>query len=137
ASDRWLWSQYPWWVPTWIYGAVAVVLLAIGWLTAPRRLARVTLRRVATVGSLCLVAWWALVECRVYRWPGREPLAQAAERPGGLRILFWNPAGLYKADYETWLNAVPSDLAIVANPSWSTPFAPAADRYGRPWFIPA
>src|SRR5437660_1202958 len=114
-TDRWRWSQYPWWLPTWAWGAVAVAFLACSlW---DRRHCR-RLRRAGLVGLLGLTLYFALVECRIYRLIGREPIQRAAARSGGWRVLFWNPSAAPASDVASHLALVPADLAVIVNPPY-------------------
>jgi hypothetical protein len=139
VTDRWWWSQYAWWTPTWVWIATALGPLGVAWMMAlfggGTRGAR-RWRRIGTVAAAAAIGYFAFVECRVYRLIGRATLQVAAARPGGLRVLFWNPAGAWGADLPKWMTIVPCDLAVVANPNWERPMSLIGAPMGRPWYIP-
>jgi len=98
-TDRWLWSQYLWWIPTPAWGAGAILALATWWALvaikgrrdpsspASSRL-RSLLRPRPILGAITalLLLHAGLVQYRLYRFvlPVREP--------GVVRIANWNPA---------------------------------------------
>lgn len=92
---------------------------------------------MAAIALGLAIAYFAFIECRVYRLPGRKPVAQAAAQSGGLRVLFWNPSTNPNAEVARTMNLVASDLVIVANPTWVKPFTEMAGRFGPSWYLAA
>lgn len=136
-TDRFSWSQYAWWAPTWVWGAAAGFTLWISCLA--HRRARGWLRGVrwaAGIGVLGVIAYFGVAECRVYRLPGRVPLGMAAQEQRGMRILFWNPSSVWGADLPKWMTSVPADLVVITNPNWDKPMSLIGKSIGRPWYLP-
>lgn len=126
ASDRWLWSQFLFWIPT------VAVIVAAGGLTivglALRLVARVLersrrcRRRCVSVPLIVSLAgvtvYFAVAECRLLAAvPGA---GQAAD----LRVVFWNPSSWVRQGIVEALMPHAPDLAIVVN-------APAGVRWRR------
>lgn len=137
-TDRQQWSQYLFWLPTWVYFGVAVVLLALSvslaWMAVVRRgkfkrWPGRFLRGAAMMLSGAMMLWAAFVECRIHALIGRQRAMASAAPEGGLRILFWNPSSFLGIDLATPMLSIPSDLAIVDNPPWDRQMSPLADGY--------
>lgn len=138
-TDRFRWSQYPWWVPTWGWAGAAAVLLAVSWASAwlgrARKAGRVA-RRLGIAGLVVMCGEFGLLECRAYRLVGRAPLQAAAASERGMRVLFWNPSSIWHAELPKWMTVVPADLVVITNPSWALPMSGIAETMGKPWYIP-
>src|SRR5205814_445307 len=74
--------------------------------------------------------FFLLIECRIYRLMAREPIQPAAQRQGGLRVLFWNPSAAPGSDIASHLAAVPADLAVFVNPPYDRPSREAMQAWG-------
>jgi endonuclease/exonuclease/phosphatase family metal-dependent hydrolase len=125
ASDRWVWSQFIFWIPTVVVvpGAVAAFVGSrlcglLARFRSGRREHR--LRLVAEACLLGVIAYMVVIEWRVYRLP-------LGPRPSGahLRVLSWNATAVQQLDQIiNPLTAADADIAILVNPhshvGWGT-----------------
>lgn len=152
ATDRFLWTQYVYWVPTVAYLAALVVpimlALMVGWVGRkwnaefanleinskrpnpwPRRLTRVCL--VCLLLGVVRVVW---SECKVYRYIWRPSVVKESS----LVIVHWNVTyvepprwGEYvTALSETTANRTPPDAVVITNPTWGPDLEKLSAAFG-------
>lgn len=110
-TDRFLWSQYLFWIPSVL--ALTLGALALLASTFACRGRHAWGRRF--ILAACLIsatAWTVLVEWRVFR--------QTAAPPGTpLRIMHWNLAAERMPSAAAFIRRFDADIAVLANPSFS------------------
>jgi endonuclease/exonuclease/phosphatase family metal-dependent hydrolase len=108
ATDRWRWSQYPWWFPWFGYAAIALPALIVAW--RARMPWRRRLARVAGAGTFLLVA------IGLWRDVG---LPRAASARPSLAIVQWNASWVSAkagARPSQELRDLDPDVVLVSNP---------------------
>lgn len=131
ANDRWLWSQYLWWVPGVVAGASSLGVCAVGWALwgwAWRR----TTRRARREGVTRPGRWWsrqgaiALAGCVLpmgwfvfadVGWLGTAPSRDRAAAPDRrmLRVGYLNAMGATEIEPIEWMASWSPDVAMLAN----------------------
>jgi hypothetical protein len=124
-NDRYLWSQFLWWMPGWVVLPVAAVLLALSaWSQrlgmvpafAQRRSARDRVALVVWVVVVGSGAWCGLVAWRLPQSIVRTPLPMQPP-PGSVRLVHWNPSIFPRFDrLANDLSGLRPDIAALANP---------------------
>ncbi len=112
CGDRWVWSQWLYWIPAWSVTAVT----ACAWLAARRWGAPGPVRRAVLPVLLGAAAWSAARGARSDI--GWQPFPPAATAPGGLVVTHWNPQWPGERALEVGASLAPAlgDVAIVTSP---------------------
>jgi len=123
VTDRWLWSQYAFWVPTAAVLAVGAGLLAVSWGLArlggrdrrTRQWSAARLRTSAAIAMALAGAYMGLVEWRMQGYLLR-PAAAGRGAPGLVRILNWNVTRIDESDrIARAVAAANPDVAVLVN----------------------
>ncbi len=126
VSDRWLWSQFLFWLPTLAAIVSACVLTIVAAIlrgvAPPRNRRRSSTARLCTIALLLallgVTTYFTLIECRVLASSPSETTPRQA------RVVFWNPSSWVRQGTVEALMPFAPDIAIVAN-------APAGVRWRR------
>jgi hypothetical protein len=115
ASDRWLISQYLYWLPTLVYLVAAALLLVLSQAGRGRRVARQSpaVRRITAAAWVVVLGHLFFVEFRMLNAFAAPP--RPGER-GAVRVLHWNVSGV--RDLEQVLAAVGAedpDVLVLAD----------------------
>lgn len=138
CTDRWLWSQYLYWVPGWaaLAAGTAACLAATALRAGAARGRRAAGRRRWSLAGALLAAWaWTLlVEWRGAAWASRAIAAPATE--ARLRVLVWNPSLTVMPGFEAMVRAHGADAVLLANPPMRIDWSqldeyPHRARWGR------
>lgn len=142
-TDRFLVTQYVFWVPSMAYLAVALAL-GIGALifgavrlsalsaharSKSRRAVRIT--RVALAACACIALHITLIEWRSWRY-----ILPPTPAPEGrsLLVLHWNMTVVEPGQWQRFLDAMPldpkPDVIVLTNPIWSSEIGELKDRLG-------
>jgi len=117
ANDRWLWSQYLFWLPTIGIVLGSWVLLGASWLGAwvSRRLSRKPRRRISRVWiGLAAVTGAVAIWMLAFEWRSHRYLSRSSAAEGDLAIAYWNPATPIPGFAER-LGRVEADVYAIAN----------------------
>ena len=127
-TDRYLWSQYLWWVPPiWMLGS-AWVLLGVSALLnrMARRMGGLLLRPLLLVLA---------TGCTLYLvfgvWHMQRALGSGARAPGSIRVLHWNQSA-YGYDQARWGKEIMdtgADIVLITNASWGEPRQELLDQF--------
>jgi hypothetical protein len=134
VTDRVYVMQFVYWVPSLVYGLVAVLLVSFSWLFAlmgqpylpssfaPEadkpiefvRLPRVAGKTRRVVGAACvgMIGHALIAETNGLRWLEPPPQSQ-----GGQRVVFWNAATDFMDDYAEKIAGVHPTIVCIANPA--------------------
>lgn len=119
-SDRWWCSQWALWVPTFAYGAGALLAWGASWLVSlgggrrGNRRAGSRTRAAAALGVAVIAAYACAIELRYWR-----AVIPASPAPPGrsVRVLDWNVSGITdEAAIAAVLNRESPDVAVLVNP---------------------
>lgn len=110
ASDRWVWSQFLFWVPEEVYLSAAVVLCVLAWPLALLGRSRRRSLRLATLACVVGVAHLGIVHWRLDNWVwGRGP--------GAVRVMNWNVTAVERDQFVgPTLLAQNADIILMVNP---------------------
>lgn len=129
ASDRWLWSQYVFWVPEELYLSGAGALCALGWFAGLIARKRPRLLRLVTLGCGLGAVHLGLIHWRLDNWIG-------GTRPGGLRIMNWNVTSIERdGQVSVPLLGDTADVAVLVNPINSVHWNQIIAGYPEPKFL--
>ncbi len=122
-TDRHLWTQYLFWIPTPVY-ALAAGILAIASHLLSRLATNGRSRRRRRPGALPRIAACSLLAVALWRvliieWRAANAVLPARAASPRLRIAYWNATSVQARDFASTLRPLESDLAIVANPTWA------------------
>lgn len=132
VTDRYVWSQWLFWIPPAATVAGAVVLLLISRLLmhlgARKRGLGPLARGIGYVGVVAVVLWTGLVEWRYWRLPWRSSAPGAA----ALRVVGWNPSMMACPRAGGTLAALDPDIVVMNNPPAGIAWGPVKARMGEP-----
>ncbi len=125
-TDRYHFSQYLWWLPTFILLALAWPMVFLGWALErlASRLAGFQLRPIISAILFIITIYAAFGLWHLHRY-------LAPPKPSNLRIVYWNLA--VDPDATTAPQAIVNekpDLAIIANPRWDSTRPPLIEALG-------
>lgn len=130
-TDRHVWSQYVFWVPTEVALGSATALwalaVALAWVGGSKGRHAKWRRRVVAFG---LVVAWAYSAVVVWRLPNAM---MAGERGTGLRVLNWNVNGVERIEpIVALLERVKPDVAVFVNPHMGVAWHKVYEAFGEP-----
>lgn len=144
VNDRFVWSQFLWWMPGWVVLPTCAALLAIasvlrraGWVPAlgPRVRSRLAIALwiiILASGLWCLLVAWRFPQSLL------RPKLAAQPAAGNVRVLHWNPSIFPRFDrLADDVAALQPDIAAIANPPISMGLAGVAHALPKPDGSPA
>jgi hypothetical protein len=115
-SDRALWSQYLFWIPTWLIlmgsGGCLILSHLLARFQPPRRRSRSwgSARRYTGLAWLAALVWFGVVELRLLNLLTRSAPGAA------LKIMHWNATGVHEAEtVPALVRAENPDIAVLVN----------------------
>jgi hypothetical protein len=108
-TDRWVWSQWLYWVPAWIWATAAATLLlasaALAWRTPAGR----RVRRAGGIGLAVLVLTTVAIDWRMWAWP------LGGNTRGTIRVVGWNTGANFCPGAGPSLATLAPDLVVMSN----------------------
>ncbi|MCA9295711.1 MAG: hypothetical protein KC983_04325 [Phycisphaerales bacterium] len=107
-TDRFGWSQWLWWTPTFIALAISLAGTLLALIPAPPRFGRRLRRWLWPIAALAISIYFCTIEHRIF--------SRANPEPGGIELVHWTctmSAPHLRREHAAWAQTFTGDIAIL------------------------